>query len=87
MQIRDAKPEDAAYACTVLRRSIIGLCEADHRHSPTIVAAWLSNKTPENVAAWMKRSDASYLVAIDRNAIGAVGAVTDAGEILLLRLA
>ena len=31
----------------------------------------------------MRRPDASYLVAVDKGAIAAVGAVTDAGEIFL----
>ena len=83
MDIRDARATDAVGACRVLRRSIIELCDADHRRDPTTLAAWLSNKTPETVAAWMRRVDASYFVAIERGAIAAVGAVTDAGEILL----
>jgi len=83
MDIRDAKPGDAGEACQVIRRSIIELCAADHRNDPKLMAAWLSNKTPETVAAWMRRVDASYLVAVDEGAIAAVGAVTDSGEILL----
>jgi GNAT superfamily N-acetyltransferase len=83
MEIRDARPEDATEACAVMRRSIVELCEADHRRDPAMLSAWLSNKTPENVAAWMARPDASYLVATAEGAIAAVGAVTDAGEILL----
>ena len=83
MDIRDANAEDTEEACQVLRRSIIELCAADHRNDPTLLTAWLSNKTPANVAAWMRRIDASYLVAVERGAIAAVGAVTDGGEILL----
>ena len=83
MQIRDARPDDAAEAAIVLRRSIIELCGADHRDDPALLAAWLSNKTPETIAGWMQRIDASYLVAVERGALAAVGAVTDAGEILL----
>ncbi len=83
MEIRDARREDAEEACRVLRRSIVELCAADHRHDPGLLAAWLSNKTPQTVAAWMSRPDASYLVAVDEGAIAAIGAVTDAGEILL----
>ena len=83
MEIRDATPEDAEEACLVLRRSITELCEADHHGDPALLAAWLSNKRPEIVAAWMRRTDASYLVAIEQSAIAAVGGVTDGGEILL----
>jgi hypothetical protein len=74
MDVRDARFEDVDEACLVMRRSITELCEADHRRDPTLLAAWLSNKTPETVAGWMRRVDASYLVAIDRGAIAAVGA-------------
>ncbi len=59
------------------------LCEADHHDDPALLAAWLDNKTPEIFAAWMRRTDASYLVATERGAIAAVGGVTDDGEILL----
>jgi GNAT superfamily N-acetyltransferase len=83
MDIRDARPEDADEACRVMRRSITELCGADHRGDPTSLAAWLSNKAPDIVAGWMRRVDASYLLAIEGGAITAVGAVTDRGEILL----
>jgi GNAT superfamily N-acetyltransferase len=83
MDIRDARPEDAEEACRVLRRSITELCGADHHGDPTLLTAWLSNKTPHIVAGWMRRVDASYLVAIEGGVIAAVGAVTDGGEILL----
>ena len=83
MEIRDARDEDAAEACAVMRRSIIELCAEDHRSDPALLSAWLANKTPEQFAAWMRRPDASYLVAVVDGAVAAVGAVTDVGEILL----
>ena len=83
MEIRDAVAGDADEACTVLRRSISELCNADHRNDPAILARWLANKTPENVSLWIARPDASMLVAVDGGAIVAVGMVTDGGEILL----
>ena len=83
MAIRDAKPEDAIAACEAVRRSISELCAADHGDDPQIVARWLANKTPENLRAWIARSDASLLVAVEEGAIIAVGMVSDAGEILL----
>jgi GNAT superfamily N-acetyltransferase len=83
MWVREARPEDALKICQVLRRSIAELCEADHRGDAVTLAAWLENKTPETVARWMTRPDATYLVAIEEDAVAAVGAVTDGGEILL----
>jgi GNAT superfamily N-acetyltransferase len=83
VQIRDARPEDAGQACDVLRRSISQLCVADHGNDPAILDAWLANKTPEIVAAWISQNGNSLLVAVESDAILAVGAVTDGGEITL----
>ena len=83
MEIRDARPEDAVAACDVLRQSISQLCVADHRNDPAILDAWLSNKKPEIVAAWANAPGNTLLVAVEGEAILAVGSVTDAGEITL----
>ena len=81
MQIRDALPDDAAAACVVLKRSIAELCEADHRHDPSVVARWLANKTHDNFRAWVNQPDNSVLVAVEEGDILGVGSVTDAGNI------
>jgi GNAT superfamily N-acetyltransferase len=83
LSVRNARPEDAVAACNVIRRSIAELCAADHGDDPEIMARWLSNKTPENVRAWIARQDATVLVAIEADSIAAVGMVTDEGEVLL----
>jgi GNAT superfamily N-acetyltransferase len=83
MEIRRAVIADAAAACTVLRRSISELCLPDHGNDQTLLAQWLSNKTPENVASWIARPDHALFVAVEDSAILAVGAVTDSGEITL----
>jgi GNAT superfamily N-acetyltransferase len=83
MEIRDAVAGDAPAACQVLRRSILELCVADHGNDPTILMRWLSDKTPENIAAWIARPDNSLLVAVERDTILAVGSVTNAGDINL----
>jgi GNAT superfamily N-acetyltransferase len=83
VKIRDATPDDAEAACDVLRRSISELCVADHRDDPAILGAWLGNKRPDIVAAWARQPGNSLLVAVDGDAILAVGSVTDAGEITL----
>ena len=83
MEIRDAKPEDGEAACDVLRRSISRLCGADHGNDPATLDRWLSNKTPEIVAGWAGQPRNSLLVAVEGDAVLAVGSVTDAGEITL----
>lgn len=81
MNIRDASREDAPAACIVLKRSIVELCEADHRSDPAILARWLGNKTHENFRSWVSQADNSVLVAVEDGEILAVGSVTDAGTI------
>jgi GNAT superfamily N-acetyltransferase len=83
MEIRNAVVGDAVEACTVLRRSISELCSPDHGNDPSILARWLSNKTPERIASWIAQLDQSLLVAVEDDAILAVGAVTDRGKITL----
>jgi GNAT superfamily N-acetyltransferase len=83
MIIRDATPEDAVEACAVIRASISELCDADHRNDPDILARWLANKTPENIATWADAIGSSLLLVVDGEAIIAVGGVTDDGEITL----
>jgi GNAT superfamily N-acetyltransferase len=83
LKIRDATPADAAAACEVLRASISELCAADHRNDPEILGRWLANKTPENVAQWADDANASLLLAVEDEAILAVGAVRNDGEITM----
>jgi GNAT superfamily N-acetyltransferase len=83
MEIRLAVAEDAKSACEVIKRSISQLCLADHRNDPMILAAWLSNKTPEIVASWIVNPDTPLLVAVELDAILAVGSITNAGHITL----
>ncbi len=83
MKIRDAVPADAPAACEVLRRSIIELCAADHRNDPVILERWLANKTPEIVDSWIRQPGNSVLVAVEGDAVLAVGSVTVQGEITL----
>jgi GNAT superfamily N-acetyltransferase len=83
MKIRDAVPEDAPAACEVIRRSIIELCIADHHNDPAILERWLANKTADIVASWIRQPGNSVLLAVEGNAVLAVGSVTDEGEITL----
>ncbi len=45
--------DDAEAACAVTRQSITHCCVLDHANDAAILTAWLANKTPENLAAWM----------------------------------
>jgi GNAT superfamily N-acetyltransferase len=81
--IRDAAPADAQEACDVLRASISELCAADHDNDPEILKRWLANKTPASVTAWAKDPNGSLLVAVEDDAILAVGGVRNSGEITL----
>ena len=82
MEIRDAIAEDAEAACEVLRRSIAELCVADHRNDRQLLTEWLSNKNPDSFRSWLRPGN-SVLVAVEGDAILAVGSVTDAGMITL----
>ena len=83
LHIREARAADAAAACKVLRRSIVELCEADHRNDPAFLQGWLANKTLENVAAWISDPGNVVLVAVDGGAIAGVASMTKAGLITL----
>ncbi|MFY3386837.1 GNAT family N-acetyltransferase [Paracidovorax sp. MALMAid1276] len=52
-------PIEAEAACTVIRQSITHCCSLDHGHDPAFLTAWLINKTPENLAAWMSAPGAA----------------------------
>jgi len=83
LAIRNARDEDAAQACEVLRRSIAELCIADHKGDPAILAKWLGNKTPDRFRAWIAQPGNNLLVATDCERVVAVGSVTDDGRITL----
>jgi len=81
VHIREALPDDAGAACSVMRRSIAELCHADHRNDPAILARWAGNKTPQNFRGWIEQADNSLFVAVEGGVVHGVGSVTDAGRI------
>src|SRR5688572_340208 len=85
--VRPAEPSDADVAVDVLRRSITQLCKADHRDDPDALAAWLSNKTPENFLSWLENVDSYCVVAEADDALAGVALLHRGGEINLLYLA
>lgn len=83
MEIRVARPEDAASACGVLRRSISECCADDHRNDAAILSAWLGNKTPETVESWFLSASNYSLVAVSDSEVVGVAMLTRAGKIVL----
>jgi HAD superfamily hydrolase (TIGR01509 family) len=87
VEVRDARPGEAAEIAAVLRASITGLCAADHRGDPAVIAAWTANKTPDTVAGWIDDPGQRLVVATCGGAIAGVAAARPSGEILLLYVA
>ena len=85
--VRPAAEADAVVACDVLRRSIRELCVADHGHDEQVLSAWLANKTPENVRAWITSASSFAVVAVDGSEVRGVGLVQRDGEIQMCYVA
>ncbi len=83
LAVRDAIPDDADAVCAVPRRSITMLCGADHQGDERILEAWLRNKTPQNVCAWLASSNLSMVVALHRGLVCGVAMISRQGEIQL----
>jgi GNAT superfamily N-acetyltransferase len=79
-----AGPEHAAAACDVVRRSIAGLCAADHRHDPETLAAWLANKTPDRFERMIGDPERHCVVALESDAVRGFGALSREGEVRVL---
>ncbi|MRW85886.1 GNAT family N-acetyltransferase [Pseudoduganella sp. FT26W] len=86
LEIRIAASTDAEAACTVLRRSIKECCELDHQNDPTILDAWLGNKTPQMVANWFASPTNFSLVAVSEGTVVGVALLTGAGKLALCYL-
>lgn len=84
--VRAARSEDAPRISAVLIASIRQLCAPDHEGDAAAIEAWTANKTPEQVAVWLE-GDHGVHVAEEDGEIAAVGAVSGAGEVLLLYVA
>lgn len=83
MHVRPARIEDAAAIAEVLRRSIVELCELDHKNDPELMAPWIANKTPDTVARWIADETNRMFVTVDADQVLAAGSVTRAGEVNL----
>ena len=85
--IRRAEPDDAAAICALLRASITELLVGEHRNDAATLAAWLENKTVENVLSWVSAEDRYAVVATQANKLCGFGLMKYSGEIGLLYVA
>ena len=83
IDIRRGTPGDAEAACALLRRSIEEGCAADHGGLPEILEPWLSNKTPQTVAAWLTSPTNYVVVAAEGEALAGLALLTQAGKLAL----
>lgn len=81
--IREAVEADAEAACRVLRRSITECCIADHCNDQELLNAWLRNKTPENVIAWITHDKNITRVAVTGNRIVGFAMLQKSGYLAL----
>lgn len=84
--VRPATTQDAEAACKVLRKSIADCCFEDHHGDPQILAAWLNNKSPENVAGWFQDPANFAVVADSGDKVIGVALLTADGEVALCYL-
>jgi GNAT superfamily N-acetyltransferase len=84
--VREAGELDAQAACDVLRRSIAECCTDDHQNEPVLLEAWLSNKTPDNVRAWLRVESSFGVVAETDGVVVGFAMLLASGEIPLCYL-
>jgi len=83
IQLRQALPTDAPAACELLRRAIELGCAADHGGDASLLAAWLGNKTPQNVQAWFG-APTNYAVLAERDGeLAGLALLNQAGKLAL----
>ena len=81
--LRPAKATDARKVSRVIRRSIVELCGEDHGGDRHRIAAWLADKSPQQIGRWIADRDQIWCVA-GREEIEGAGAVRQDGTLLLL---
>jgi putative acetyltransferase len=83
IDIRQATPDDATAACTLLRQSIEQGCVADHGRRPEVLHAWLGNKTPQTVLTWFSSPSNYAIVAERKGELLGMALLTPAGKLAL----
>ena len=86
MTIRRAISDDAEAIAKLLVRSIREVCGPDYDNDEAILAAWCSNKTPENMRRGILNPNNYWIVALDSKTITGTALMTNKGEINLCYL-
>ncbi|MBP6278793.1 MAG: GNAT family N-acetyltransferase [Rhodocyclaceae bacterium] len=84
--IRTPSLDDANAICQVIRRSITECCAADHKDDPELLAAWLQNKTTDNVCRWLQTEGALPVIAQIQGAVVGFALASSLGELMLCYL-
>jgi N-acetylglutamate synthase-like GNAT family acetyltransferase len=87
IDIRQATPDDATAACSLLRHSIEQGCAAEHSRRPELLQAWLANKTTQNVSTWFASPSNYAVVAEQAGQLVGLALLTPAGKLALCYVA
>lgn len=74
--IRTIAVNEAEAACSVICRSIVECCFADHQGDAKIIKAWLANKIPDNFRLWVTSSKAIAVGAFDDESLVGVSLIS-----------
>ena len=85
--VRNSVPADSVVVCDLVRRSITELCVGDHHSDEPTIAAWLSNKTKANFAAWISSPRHVAITAELTGVIAGFALLNSIGTIALLYVA
>ena len=77
MRVRPAQFADADSAIDVVRRSILTLCELDHKGDSATLSAWLGNKTADNMRRWINAHIVRVAIDDDGRIAGVAAARAD----------
>ena len=74
IKIRPAELNDAEVISRTLIASITQLCSLDHHNDASAIAAWVENKTEDNIKQWIRDEEAAlFLAEIGTNCAGVAG--------------
>ncbi len=84
-EVIKSDPKLAKEICQLIILSITEICAVDYNHDPQIISEWTANKTPRNIAQWIKSSSNISFIVKERinNKVLGFALMNNTGEILL----